>query len=384
MVFILEIPYKLNYTCPSDSEVFMFFLNDTMLVKLNNIIMFALIAFFISRIVYPIYISLLKKWKFGKTIRESAVTGEESKIFTQMHEHKQWTPTMWGGIFLIIMWLMIGLSYVLQHYGLVNNTLFNRQETYIILFGFFSMGLIGLVDDFLNIRGHGAVKWLSAKAKLIGMVIFSAFISRWFYSRLGIDYINLWPIAGKISLGIFYPILTFFGTIAIVNAINIVDGLDGLAWGLMTIILFVLGIVLFFNQTYIAATVICIVIAILVAFMFYNINPAKIFMGDSWAFALGWLIASLLYFLNMRTGIFIPFVILFGLFILDLFSSFLQIFWKKYFKKKLFAVAPAHHLFEHKWICETTIVMKAWFIQWILAAITIILLFYQVSKTFVN
>ena len=113
------------------------------------------------------------------------------------------------------------------------------------------------------------------------MVVFSAFISRWFYSRLGIDYINFWPIAGKISLGLFYPLITFFATIAIVNAINITDGLDGLAGGLMTIILFVLGVILFFNQTYIATTVIAIMVAMLVAFMFYNIYPAKIFMGDS-------------------------------------------------------------------------------------------------------
>jgi phospho-N-acetylmuramoyl-pentapeptide-transferase len=121
-----------------------------------------------------------------------------------------------------------------------------------------------------------------------------------------------------------------------------------------------------------------------VAFMFYNINPAKIFMGDSGAFALWGLIASLLYLLNMRTWIFLPFIILFGLFIVDIASSFLQIFWKKYFKRKLFAVAPLHHLFEHRGIKETTIVMKARMIQGILAAITIILLFYQVSKTFVN
>lgn len=346
--------------------------------------MFALIAFFISRILYPIYINVLKKLKMGKTIRESSVTWEQSKIFSEMHKHKQWTPTMWGGIFLLVMGLMIGISYLLQDFWWINNSLFNRQETYIILFGFFSMGLIGLLDDFLNIRGYGKVKWLSAKAKLIGMVVFSAFISRWFFSRLGIDYINFWPLWGKVSLWLFYPILTFFSTIAIVNAINITDGLDGLAGGLMTIILFVLAVILFFNQTYIAATVIGIMIAILVAFMFYNINPAKIFMGDSGAFALWWLIASLLYFLNMRTGIFIPFIILFGIFIVDLCSSFLQIFWKKYFKKKLFLVAPLHHLFEKKWISETTIVMKAWFIQWLLAAITIIILFYQFSNTFVN
>jgi phospho-N-acetylmuramoyl-pentapeptide-transferase len=301
-----------------------------------------------------------------------------------MHEHKKGTPTMWGGIFLIVMGLMIWLSYILKDQWFINNSLFNRQETYVILFGFFSMGLIGLLDDFLNIKWFGKVKWLSAKAKLIGMVVFSAFISRWFYSRLWIDYVNLWPIAGKVSLGLFYPVLTFFSTIAIVNAINITDGLDGLAGGLMTLILFVLAIILFFNQTYIATTVITIVIAMLVAFMFYNIHPAKIFMGDSWAFALWGLIASLLYFLNMRIWILIPFLILFSLFIIDLLSSFLQIFWKKYFKKKLFIVAPLHHLFEKKGVNETTIVMKAWFIQWLLAAVTIILLFYQVSKTFVN
>jgi len=383
MLFMLEIPYKFDYTLALKS-IFLCIMQTIMLVKLNNIIMFGLIAFFISWILYPIYISLLKKYKLGKTIREASVTGEQSKIFSQLHEHKQGTPTMWGGIFLIVMALMIWLSYLLKDYGFIKNTLFNRQETYVLLFGFFSMGLIGLVDDFLNIKGHGKVKWLSAKAKLVGMVIFSAFISRWFYSRLGIDYINLWPIAGKISIGLLYPILTFFITIAIVNAINITDGLDGLAGGLMTIILFVLAVMLFFNQTYIATTLITIVIAMLVAFMFYNIYPAKIFMGDSWAFALWGLIASLLYFLNMRMGIVIPFFVLFILFIIDLSSSFLQIFWKKYFKKKLFAVAPVHHLFEHKGIDETTIVMKAWFIQGILAAITIILLFYQFNKTFIN
>ncbi len=86
----------------------------------------------------------------------------------------------------------------------------------------------------------------------------------------------------------------------------------------------------------------------------------------------------------MRMGILIPFIVLFSLFIIELFSSFLQIFWKRYFKKKLFAVSPLHHLFEHRGIHETTIVMKAWFIQGILAVITIIILFYQFNKTFIN
>lgn len=355
-----------------------------MLVKLNNIIVYSLVALLISAVLYPIYISILRKYKLWKTIRENTATGEKSQIFAEMHSHKKWTPTMWWWVFLLVMAVMILISFLLQKFGWINNTLLSRQETYILLFGFFSMWLIWFVDDLLNIKWHWAVKWLSAKSKLIWMFLFAWFISRWFYSKLGIDYINLRPFAWEISLWIFYPILTFFLTIAIVNAINITDGLDGLAGGWMTIILFILAIVTFFNKTYIATTVIGIVIAILIAFMFFNINPAKIFMWDSGAFALWWLLSALLYLLNMRMWIFVPFVILFALFILDTLSSFLQIMSKKLFHKKIFTVAPFHHLLERNGMGESTIVMKAWLWQWILAAITIILVFYQFNGKFIG
>ncbi len=355
-----------------------------MLIKLNNIIVYSLIALFLSGVLYPIYISILRKHKIWKTIRENAATGEKSEIFAEMHSHKKWTPTMGGGIFLLVMALMILASFLLQKIGWINNTLLSRQETYILLFGFFSMWLIWVVDDFLNIKWRGAMKWLSARTKLFGMFVFAWFISRWFYSKLGIDYINLWPFAWQISLGIFYPILTFFVTVSIVNAINITDWLDGLAGWLMTVIFFILAIITFFNKTYIATTMIGIIIAILIAFMFYNINPAKIFMWDSGALALGWLLSSLLYLLNMRMWIFVPFVLLFSLFILDTLSSFLQIMSKKIFHRKIFAVSPLHHLFEHRWVAEHTIVMKAWLIQWILAAVTIIIVFYQLNGKFIG
>ncbi len=351
-----------------------------MLLKLNQIILFSLWAFLLAIILYPCYIALLKKFKAGQKIREASVTWESAPIFSQLHKHKAGTPTMWWGLIILIMGIMIWISFLLKEKWRINFSLVTRSETYILLFGFFSMGLIWLIDDFFNVKGIGKVKWLSAKAKLIWMFLFAGFISRWFYVKLGVDYINFWPIAGKIELWIFFPILTFFITISIVNAINITDGLDGLAGGLMSIVLFVLAIVTFFNGTYLATTVIGITIASLIAFMFFNINPAKIFMGDSWALALWWLLSSLLYILNMKMGIFIPFLVIFLLFIVDTWSSFLQIISKKYFKKKIFATSPLHHLFEHKGIPESTIVMKAWLLQWILAAITIIALFYQISK----
>ncbi len=374
---LIKKPWIRTYIHYSLNVYFLFF---EMLLKLNQIILFSLGAFFLAIILYPLYIRILKKLKAGQQIREASVTGESSPIFSNLHKHKAGTPTMWWWLFLFIMGIMILISLFLKRKWRTTYSLITRSETYILLFWFFSMGLIWLIDDWLNVKGIGKIKWLSAKAKLVGMFLFAGFISRWFYVKLGVDYINLWPIAGKIDLGIFFPILTFFVTISIVNAINITDGLDWLAGWLMSIILFVLAIVTFFNGTYLATTIIGITIASLIAFMFFNINPAKIFMGDSWALALGGLLSSLLYILNMRTGIFIPFLVIFGLFIIDTWSSFLQILSKKYLKRKLFATSPLHHLFEHRGIPEATIVMKARLLQGILAAITIIAIFYQLSN----
>lgn len=129
---------------------------------------------------------------------------------------------------------------VIQELGLINNSLFAREETYILLFALFSMGILGLIDDFLNIHGKKGIKGMTAKMKLIRMFGFSAFISYWFYIKLGIDRLNFWPLAGEVNLGVRYAILTFLFTITIVNAINITDGLDGLVGGLMLIVLAVL------------------------------------------------------------------------------------------------------------------------------------------------
>lgn len=347
------------------------------MTKMIGILTYCLISVGLSVALYPRYIRLLQRLKAGKTIREVSATGEKSEIFAKLHAHKAGTPTMWWGLFIIIMLIMIGISLVMKKLGLINYSLWNPQETYIILFGFFSMGIIGLIDDFLNIKNFGSIKGLSAKRKMIGMILFSAWISYWFYVKLGVDYINLWPLWWKVEIWLFFPILTFIATIAIVNAINITDGLDGLAGGLMMIILTSLGLVTFLNGTYIATTVVAVLVSVLGAFLFFNINPAKVFMGDSGAFALGGILASLIYLLNMRFGIVIPFVIMFAIFILELCSSGLQIFWKKVFKRKLFAMAPFHHLLEHKGMKETTIVMKMWLIQGVLAIAGIILILFE-------
>lgn len=348
-----------------------------MLLKLNSILIYSLVAFFLSFILYPSYIIFLKKIKAGKQLRDAAITGEQATIFKQLHTHKAGTPTMGGGLILIVVLVLVIGSIAIQSSGLINNSLFAREETYIILFAFFSMGILGLIDDYLNIRWKRAIKWLTANIKFIRMFLFSGFISYRFYRKLGIDYLNLRPFGGERHIGIFAPLLMFFFTVVVVNAINITDGLDWLVGGLSMIILTVLAIITFVSQRYLATTVIGIVLGALLAFLWFNINPAAIFMGDSGALALGWLISSLLYLINIRFGIVFPFLILLLLFRIEFGSSFLQILSKKFFKRKLFTVAPFHHLLEYKGIPEHTIVMRFRVIQGVLAAIALIGIMYQ-------
>ena len=347
---------------------------------LNNLILilsFTLATFIITISLYPIYIKLLKKRKAGKTIRSNAATWDKAIIFNKLHEHKAWTPTMGWWLFLVMMIIMIWISWILHKTWVTNYYLWNRQETYIILFWFFSMWLIWLIDDILNIHNFGKTKWLNIKAKMFGLILFSAWISYRFYRVLWIDYINFSPLFWVVHLWRWFPIITFITTIFIVNAVNITDWLDWLAGWLNIFVLLTFAVALFISQRYLATTVLWICIATLVAFMFFNINPAKIFMWDSWAFSLCGIIAATVYLLNMKIWIFIPACIVFLIFIIDLCTSGLQMFWKKVFHHKLFPIAPFHHYLEYKLIKEYTIVMYMWLIQTILTVTAIIIIFRQ-------
>ncbi len=362
-----------------------------MLQNLTQILIYSMIACVVTAVSFPYYIRLLRYFKAGKTIREDSGTGDKATIFNALHKHKWWTPTMWGWLILIIMIIMIVLSLLLQKWQVINNSLLSRKETYVLLVAFFGMGIWWLVDDYLNIKSWWRVKWLPAIAKLLWMFLFAGFVSYRFHVKLWINEVNLRPFAwltnlwwvdftrfgSEYQLWLWYMALTFIMTLTITNAINITDGLDGLAGGIMLMILSVCAGITFYYGQYIATTVIGIVLWSLLAFLWFNINPAKIFMGDSWSLALGWLFSTLVYLIGIKIGFIIPFFILFGLCLVELLTSGLQILWKKLFKRKLFAIAPLHHLLEHQGMNESSIVMRLWLIQGILCMIAFILVMYQ-------
>lgn len=348
------------------------------LQRLNYIMIMGIVSFVIIFILYPFYIKLLYKLKAWKTLRDDATSGGKAEIFNKLHEWKKWTPTMWWALILIISLLIILWTIILNKLWYTKYSLLNQKETYIILFAFFSMWFLWLIDDYLNIKWVGKVKWLTAKMKLIWMFLFSAFIAYWMYFKLGIDYVIFWN--QEIHIGIFYFLLTFIFTIVLVNAVNITDGLDGLAGGIIAMILIALWVMTFFQHWYLATAVIAIITATLIAFLWYNINPAKIFMWDSGSLAFGWLIASIIYLLGIKLWIWTIIVPLLFIVFIEFFSSFLQIFSKKLFKRKMFNIAPFHHNLEYRGYKEYTIVMKFWLIQAVLTAVALILFFYQIMQ----
>jgi len=345
--------------------------------KIINIIIFWLIAFVLAVILYPFYIKLIKYLKFNKNIRESDVSWKKSEIFSKLHWHKSWTPTMWWALFFVIMSIMIIISLISEHIWYTNFSLLNAKEVWLPLLWFFGMWIIWIIDDIFNILWIWKVKWLSSITKTIWMMVFAIFISCRFYFALGIDYIILRPFFGEFYVWIFFiPIFMWF-IYMVTNAINITDWMDGSVWWMMIIILISIWIMIFLDSKYLSSAIIAVLVACITAFLRYNINPAKIFMWDSGSLWLWWFLSVLIMLLNIEIWIIIPFIILFGIFIVTFFSSVLQIFWKYLFDKKLFLVAPLHHYFELKWINEHTIVMKYWLIQWILSAIFFIIMFFQ-------
>jgi len=347
------------------------------LQRLNLILIAWISSFFLTFILYPFYIKLLQKLKAWKILREDATSWWKAEIFNQLHKSKIWTPTMWWALILFVALIMILISVFLQKKWYIKYSLISQKETYILIFAFFSMGILWLVDDFLNIRWMGKVKWLTAKMKLVWMFLFSAFIAYWMYFKLGINYIIFWD--EKIYIWFFYLLITFIFTVKLVNAVNITDWLDWLAWGILVMIFLAFGVMTYFQGWYIATTLIAIINSALIAFLWYNINPAKVFMWDSWALAFWWIIASIIYLLWIKLWIWTIIIILLFIFFIELWSSFLQIFSKKIFKRKIFDIAPFHHNLEYHGYAEYTIVMKMWLVQIVLTIISLIIFFYQIS-----
>ena len=361
--------------------------------NLIQIFGFGLATFLVWFLISPYYISLLNTLKLWKQIRENATIGKAFKFF-ELHKHKKWTPTMGGAVIIGTVFFMVFVSMCLQYFNFTNNSLLNQQETYLSLFTLFTIWVIWGVDDYMNIREIGKTKGLSIKFKMFWLLLFSALWGWWFYDKLGwseillklpyLSWIELWSLLipvitpslelGFIGIPIFI-LLFIFIIVAAANSVNFTDGLDGLAWGTLLFAYGVYGFITYDQGLFLLSTLCASICGALVAFLWFNIKPAKFYMWDVGSLPL-W---ANLWLMALLTNTLAILVIVGLIFILETLSVIIQLTSKKFRNgKKVFKIAPFHHHLEACGWSEETVVFRLWLVSLILSVVGVI--FYIIQK----
>ena len=314
------------------------------------------------------FIGFLIKHKIGKNIRENGSDGKAAKLYHSLHEKKSGTPTMGG----ILIWgsalIVIFLSRFLSYYGVFEHSLINRSETYLPIITLVTAALLGAVDDYLNVRGLGRSKGLNIKPKFFWLLLMALLGALWFYFKLGYNQIHF-PGIGDFHVGLWYIPLFILVIVATANAVNITDGLDGLSGGLTIIAYGAFSTLAYYHGLYILSAFCALICGATLAFIWFNIPPAKFYMGDTGSLALG---ATLGVIAMLTNGVVIlPFIG--AVFVFETLSVIIQVISKKFFGKKIFHIAPIHHHFEYLGWPESQIVMRFWIIGALFATVGLIL-----------
>lgn len=311
------------------------------------------------------FIDILYKLKF--TRKKSGEEGKKKALFDKLHDIKAGTP-VGGGVLLI---LIVTLLYIFlfpfsSHMGVfIKSSFVLKDELFVILFTFLSFGLLGFSDDVVKIfssgrkgeRPTGGLNFGFKRSHKFILQWILAFIVSWvIYSKLGIHILHIPLVDITIDLGIFYVFFSAFMIVFFTNAFNITDGLDGLAGGLLVICLIAFGFIAASNLDTPLSLFISLWIGTLVSFLYFNVYPARIFLGDTGALSFGALLAVI----SLITGSVVALFVIGFIFVVEIISSAIQILGWKILKRPIFKVAPFHHALMASGWEEPKIVMRAW------------------------
>lgn len=332
---------------------------DALTNELTRTFVLSVLAFLIAMFLTPLYTFLAYRFKFWKKQRTSATTGEAAKVFTKLHANKfkRNIPTMAGIIFVA------AITIVTFFFNL------DRKETWLPLAALAGGAFVGLLDDIINLRGDGkGVAGLRSNLKFLMITAIGLFLGWFFFAKLGIDAVHI-PFIGDLTLGwLIVPIFAFV-VVAAGNAVNISDGLDGLAGGLVAIAYGSFGIIAILQGNPMIAGFCFTVMGALLSYLWFNIHPARFFMGDVGSFALG----TSLGVVAMLTNSLFLLPIIGIVFVIEAGSSLLQIFSKKVFHRKIFLSAPVHHHLEAIGWPETKVTMRFWVIAFVASFVGVML-----------
>jgi phospho-N-acetylmuramoyl-pentapeptide-transferase len=329
-------------------------------------------SFLLSSIVVVPFINLLYQLKFRRRAQLSEVKKAETYQpflkFHALHDKKKGTP-IGGGLLIIgvVTGLYTLLFPLITKLGVYISTSYPiNDEMKILFFTFISFGLLGLYDDIIKFFGipKEGVFGLKTRSKFFIQCALALSVSFMLYHNLHIQIVNI-PILGVFTLGVWYIPVSAFVIITFANAFNITDGLDGLACGLLVFALLAFWVVAGSSLDTILSMFIALWLGAMMAFLYFNVPPARIWLGDVGSMSFGATLAVVGLLLGKIVAVFV----VSALFLVDGGSSLLQIVWFKVTGgRRLFVIAPLHHWLELIGWEESKIVMRAWLAAIMLAA----------------
>lgn len=327
--------------------------------SLNHIVLLSVASFVIAMMLTPVYTFVAYRYRFWKKQRQTSTTGELLEVFTKLHKKKfqRSIPTMAGAIGVLTI-VVVTLTLNLD-----------RSQTWLPLAALVGGGVVGLIDDIINIRGNGlGVAGLRSSIKFLLIMAMGLVLGWFFYEKLGITSLQI-PFVGSFDIGWFIVPLFAFAVVATGNAVNISDGLDGLAGGLLIASYGAFGLIALLQGQILLAGFCFTVIGALLSYLWFNIYPARFFMGDVGSFAYG----ASLGVIAMLTNSLLLLPVIGFIFVIEAGSSLIQIGSKKLFKRKIFISAPVHHHLEAIGWPETKVTMRFWVIGCVFAFFGVLL-----------
>jgi len=323
--------------------------------RLSQIFVYMALTFLIAILFTPLFTDFLYKNRIGKKIRSTDYAGAKTPIFSKLHKGKENTPTMGG----LLIW---GSASVVT---LIANL--SRAGTFLPLFTLISSGVIGAIDDLMNVFGIGFDRGgMRFRTKFIFYTLVAVVGALWFAFKL--EWISrpfFIPGIGDLILGYWYIPVFVIVLVATSFAANQTDGLDGLAGGIFALAFGAYSFISLLKGNYPLSIFCATLTGSILAFLWFNVYPARFFMGDTGAMSLGMTLGVIAFLTN--TVYLLPFIGF--ILMIEAFSTVIQIFSKRVFKKKVFRVAPIHHHFEALGWPETKVTMRFWIITAITTSI---------------
>jgi len=340
-----------------------------------RLLFFSALTAGISLLLAPVLIKLLYRFKFWKkNAREKTITGEKAEVFYSLHKEREVSVPRGGGLLiwvstLAVVFIFFGLSFLNSPWWFEKLNFLSRPQTWLPLFTLAAGSLVGLIDDGLTVYGKGKYVGggMGFLRRLLIVVLIGLIGGWWFYHQLGWDTIHL-PLAFNFPEGIdlfvgILMILIFVVVMVASWAGGVIDGIDGLSGGVFASIFGAFSIIAFAQDKTDLATFSAIIVGALFAFLWFNIPPAKFYMGETGVLGL----TSTMAVMAFLTDSIVVLPIIAGLLVLETGSVVLQLLSKKFRKKKIWLSTPIHHHFEAKGWAPQQVTMRFWIIGIVLA-----------------